>query len=162
VKASIVRELKVLMGETTPEGERLIPNGFYVRTWEERDENLLKAVGMEKFLIKFITSIIVVAASASIFLVVYMTANSKIRELGILRAMGGSRMGTFQIFITQGSFLAITGLILGSIGGLFIALYINELADFIHKLTGWHPFPPEVYYLERIPALVEWRELFIN
>jgi lipoprotein-releasing system permease protein len=177
LKSSIVRTARGLMAEIAPEhsctrpllrGETkrpehsCLPNGMYVKTWEERDENLLKAVGMEKFLIKFITSIIVVAASASIFLVVYMTANTKIRELGILRAMGGSRWGTFQIFITQGSFLAVTGLVLGSICGLLIAVYVNEIADFIHTWTGWHPFPPEVYYLERIPARVEWRELLIN
>ena len=46
--------------------------------------------------------------------------------------------------------------------GLLGAHYINELANFIHRLTGWHPFPPEVYYLERIPSKVYWSELGVN
>lgn len=162
IKAELIKVAKKLMGQSDDQGRKLMPNGIYVRTWEERDENLLKAVGMEKFLIKSITTAIVIAASASIFLVVYLTSNMKIREIGIVRAMGGSSWGAFNIFLTQGSFLALTGLVLGSIGGLVLAVYVNEIANTIHKLTGWHPFPPEVYYLERIPALVETREIFIN
>jgi ABC-type lipoprotein release transport system permease subunit len=133
-----------------------------VWTWEEQNENLLRAVGMERLLIRLITFMIVLAASATIFLVLVMTIQFKVRELGILRAVGGSWKGTLLIFLGQGFLLAFIGMILGSALGLLGAHYINELADFIHKLTGWHPFPPEVYYLERIPSKIYWSELATN
>ncbi len=133
-----------------------------VWTWEEQNENLLRAVGMERLLIRLITGMIVLAASATIFLVLVMTIQFKVRELGILRAVGGSWTGTLAIFLGQGFLLAFIGMILGSALGLFGAHYINELADFIHRLTGWHPFPPEVYYLERIPSKIYWSELGVN
>ncbi len=138
------------------------PRHLWVKTWEEQNENLLKAVGMERLLIKLITGMIVVAASASIFLVLFMSVQNKVRELGILRAVGGSNLGALQIFLGQGMLLGIIGMLLGSALGLLGAHYINELANFIHMLTGWHPFPPEVYYLEKIPSKIYWSELATN
>ncbi len=135
---------------------------IHIKTWEQQNENLLRAVGMERLLIKLITGMIVFAASATIFLVVFMNVQTKVRELGILRAVGGSAAGTLQIFLGQGFLLAILGMLIGSVAGLIGAHYINELASFIHRLTGWHPFPPEVYYLERIPSKIYWSELAVN
>jgi len=40
--------------------------------------------------------------------------------------------------------------------------YINEIADTIHRMTGWHPFPPEIYYLERIPIKFEPLDTLFN
>jgi lipoprotein-releasing system permease protein len=133
-----------------------------VSTWEEQNENLLRAVGMERLLIRLITGMIVFAASATIFLVLVMTIQFKVRELGILRAVGGTWKGTLAIFLGQGFLLAFLGMLLGSGLGLVFAHYINEIADVVHRLTGWHPFPPEVYYLERIPSKIYWSELGVN
>lgn len=137
-------------------------SGLWIKTWEQQNENLLRAVGMERLLIKLITGMIVLAASSSIFLVLFMTVQNKVRELGILRAVGGSNWGSLQIFLGQGFLLGVIGMILGSALGLLGAHYINEIANFIHALTGWHPFPPEVYYLEKIPSKIYWSELAIN
>ena len=140
----------------------LLPRECYMKTWEERDENLVRAVGMEKLLIRLITMAIVVAASCSIFVVLYMSVQNKVRELGILRAVGGTRSGALAIFMGQGVLIAICGLVLGCLLGLLLAYNVNEVATVIHRYTGWHPFPPDVYYLERIPAQVEWRDIVEN
>lgn len=126
--------------------------GFYVKTWEERNKNLLQAVAMEKLLIRLITGAIVVAAAASIFLVLFMSVHTKVRELGILRALGATRFGVLLLFLGQGFLIATFAMLLGFGLGWVFGHYINEIADFIHYLTGWHPFPPDVYYLERIPV----------
>tara|TARA_R110002072_G_scaffold207656_1_gene365209 strand:+ start:86 stop:1459 length:1374 start_codon:yes stop_codon:yes gene_type:complete len=125
--------------------------GFFIQTWEERNQNLLKAVAMEKLLIKLMTVLIVLAASASIFLVLFMTVHSKVRELGILRAIGASRMGVLSLFVGQGFLIAFVAMTLGLILGYYFAMNINEIAAFQFRFTGWHPFPPEVYHLDRIP-----------
>ncbi|RMG18398.1 MAG: ABC transporter permease [Planctomycetota bacterium] len=126
--------------------------GYFVKTWEERNENLLKAVRMEELLIWLMTLLIVVAASASIFLVLFMTVHSKVRELGILRAVGATRSGVLVLFVGQGFLIAFVGMVLGLVVGVLFGTYINEIADWIHSWSGWHPFPPDVYYLDRIPV----------
>ncbi|MBL4850483.1 MAG: ABC transporter permease [Planctomycetes bacterium] len=126
--------------------------GFFIQTWEERNENLLKAVAMERLLIKMMTVLIVLAASASIFLVLFMTVHSKVRELGILRAIGASKLGVLSLFVGQGFLIAFVAMSLGLLLGWGFATNINEFAAFQFQFTGWHPFPPEVYHLDRIPV----------
>jgi ABC-type lipoprotein release transport system permease subunit len=163
VKEALRAAVKRLMRTWTADKTGyLLPDRMNVQTWEERDENLLRAVGMERLLIKLITGAIVVAASASIFLVLFMSVQNKVRELGILRAVGGTRMGALWIFLGQGILIATLGMIFGSVLGLVLAQYVNEIANLIKALTGWHPFPPEVYYLEKIPAKIELFEVVVN
>lgn len=143
-------------------GRELMRKPLIAQTWDERNRTLLQAVAMEKLLIRIITFLIVVAATASIFLVLFMAVHTKVRELGILRAVGGTRLGVLSLFVGQGFAIALTGMALGLGLGILSSIYINEAADLIHRYTGWHPFPPEVYYLDRIPTRIDVQENVVN
>ncbi len=129
-----------------------------VQTWEERNQTLLRAVAMEKALIRIITFCIVIAATASILLVMFMSVHTKVRELGILRAIGGTRRGVLSLFVGQGFAIAGLGMAVGLGAGMFLSVYINEVATQVEKVTGWHPFPKDIYYLDRIPSVISWPE----
>jgi len=135
---------------------------YYVKTWEEHNVTLLRAVAMEKLLIRLMTFLIVVAASATIFLVLFLAVYTKVRELGILRAVGGTASGVLTLFVGQGFLMALLGMVLGLGLGILFSQNINEIADFIDALTGWHPFPPDVYYLDRIPTRIDASENLQN
>ena len=139
-----------------------ITRGVAFKTWEEHNQTLLRAVRMEKLLIRLIIFIIVVAASSSIFLVLFMSVHTKVRELGILRAVGATPKGVLLLFVGQGLLIAVAGMAVGLALGVTTSHYLNEIADAIHAATGWHPFPPEVYYLDRIPSKIEWGENAFN
>jgi len=129
----------------------LSEDGMYLRTWEQHNVQLIKAVRMEKLLIWLMTLLIVIAASATIFLVLFMSVHTKVREIGILRAMGASWNGVLGLFVSQGLLLALIGILLGYLLGNLFGWNINEIADWIESWSGWHPFPPEVYYIDKIP-----------
>ncbi|MGE0706736.1 MAG: ABC transporter permease [Planctomycetota bacterium] len=136
--------------------------GFFIQSWEERNKNLLEAVKMERLLIKLMTVLVVLAASASIFLVLFMTVYSKVRELGILRAIGASRSGVLALFVGQGFLIALAGMVAGLALGYWFGMNINEIAAWQQQYTGWHPFPPEVYHLDRIPVKFSLEETLGN
>ena len=56
-----------------------------------------------------------------------------------------------MIFIVDGGAIGLLGALLGIAGGLAFTLNINEIADAIEWLTGWEPFPPDVYVFTEIP-----------
>jgi lipoprotein-releasing system permease protein len=46
--------------------------------------------------------------------------------------------------------------------GLLLVRYINEFADLVGRISGRPVFDPEVYYFQKIPAIVEfWTVFFI-
>lgn len=155
--AEVKKKVRALAVEAAQDG--VIARSFSLKTWEERDVTLLAAVARERQLIRIITGIIVFAASATVLLVMIMSVLTKVRELGILRAVGASRFGVFLLFLGQGVLIALIAMILGCAFGIFVSIHLNEVADIVYKVTGQHPFPPEIYYLEKIPSKLVPREI---
>lgn len=139
--------------------EKKFPRLASAETWKESNRNLLQAVAMERLLIKMITSMIVFVAMLSIFIVLYMSVQEKARDLGILKALGGSTFGIFKIYVAQGILISFLGVSLGVLVGIVVSIYLNEIADVVHSQTGWHPFPPDIYQLDQIPSQVELSEV---
>lgn len=144
--------IKLYVRQQINEGK--FPDDALARTWEEKDYNLLQAVRMEKLLIRLICFAILVGAIITIFITLYMSVREKTQDLGILKALGGTTSGVLRIYMGQGALIAILGAALGIALGYYAASYLNEIADIIHSVSGWHPFPPDIYYLDSIPVKI--------
>jgi lipoprotein-releasing system permease protein len=134
-------------------------SGIFIETWEEQNVTLMRAVQMEKWLLTFLLSMIVIVAGFIIISILTMMVAEKTRDVGVVKAVGGSTRGVFSIFLIAGSLIGIVGSIMGSVAGIIFVYNINEVADFIELLTGYHPFPKDVYYLDKIPTFVDVTEL---
>ena len=159
-EASEVRgRLGTFVSQLMYEGK--FPEPSQARTWKEKDANLLRAVQMEKLLIRLITATIVLVSLSSIFVVLLMSVREKARDLGILKALGATTFGVLRIYVGQGVTMALAGVIVGVALGALTANNLNELAAAIESVTGWHPFPPDIYYLDRIPVLIDRAEVAV-
>lgn len=132
-----------------------------VLTWENQRENLLQAVEIEKRIIAAMMLLIVAFAAAMIFLILMLLVIEKHRDLGVLRALGASRTGVILLVLRQGMILSITGAILGLLAGWLLVENINQIHDMIFNMTGLRLFPPDIYYLDRIPAFLRWQDVIL-
>ena len=73
--------------------------------------------------------------------------------IGILKAIGSTNMSIRRIFIIQGSYLLITGLLWGNIAGLGICF----LQSHFQIVT----LPVESYYLSAVPISVHLKDLIL-
>ncbi len=133
-----------------------------VITWEDKHKTLLSAVKTEKWLLSFILFFMIIIAGFMNLCILTMMVVEKTRDLGIIKAVGGTTGGVFSIFLFTGGFIGIIGTVLGCVlGGLF-TIFINEIASFVEMLTGLSPFPKNIYYLDKIPAaFLPWQLTFI-
>jgi len=129
------------------------------RTWMELNRTLLQAVRMEKWLLSFIIFFIVVVAGFGIVSILTMMVAEKTRDIGILKALGGTTAGVMGVFLIAGVFIAALGCTIGLSLGLAFVYRINDIALLIEQVTGYHPFPRDVYYLDHIPTRVDALEL---
>jgi lipoprotein-releasing system permease protein len=83
----------------------------------------------------------------------------KTKDLGIIKSLGGTTSGVMTIFLIAGAFIGTVGSAIGSFLGYMFVRNINEVANLIEKLTGYHPFPPNIYYLDKIPTQVDKAEI---
>ena len=134
-------------------------SGIVVQTWQEQNRTLLQAVRMEKWLLAFIIFFIVIVAGFTIVSILAMMVIEKTKDIGIIKSLGGTTSGVMGIFIMAGAFIGTVGSALGSFLGYLFVKNINEVAGVIESITGYHPFPPNVYYLDRIPTQMEPTEI---
>jgi lipoprotein-releasing system permease protein len=137
--------------------------GARVATWEENQGALLAAIDVERSILNLLLFMIVGVAGFSILAIFTMIVSEKYRDIGILKSLGASNHGVLSIFLGYGLLLGVVGCVLGSTLGLWITRNINEIEQFLTKLTGKALFPREVYYFKEIPTNVDTTSvLFIN
>ena len=129
-------------------------NDFDIRTWEDTQRPLLAAVSMELTILNILLFLIIAVAGFGILATFYMIVVEKTKDIGILKALGAPSQGVMSIFLGYGMSLGSVGTGVGIILGLVFVSYINEIADWIGKLTGQEIFDPTIYYFSEIPTIV--------
>ena len=129
-------------------------NEYYLRSWYDMNQHFFQAINVEKSLIRILLSFIVVVAAFSIVAVLFMVVMEKTKDIGILRALGATRMAIRKIFVIEGFTIGSLGVIVGAVCGLLLAFNLNPVADFLKQTTGLEIFPSDIYLFDRIPAEV--------
>ncbi|KAA0244114.1 MAG: ABC transporter permease [Candidatus Brocadia sp. AMX2] len=127
---------------------------YYVQTWEDARKTFLTAVMMERRVMAFILFFIIVVAGFNILAILTMIVLEKSKDIGILKALGATTQGIMSIFLLNGLLIGSIGASIGTAAGLSIVLRINWIENALYHMTGWRPFPPEVYYFNQIPTVV--------
>jgi len=123
-----------------------------IHTWEEKQGPLLKAIEIEKGLLNVLLFMIIAVAGFGILAIFSMIVSEKTRDIGVLKALGASRYGVMQIFLTYGLLLGVVGSVFGTILGLTFTYKINEIEMVLGAITGSKIFDPGVYYFNEIPT----------
>ncbi|TWT48472.1 ABC transporter permease [Botrimarina hoheduenensis] len=131
------------------------PRLYAVSTWRDKQGPLLAAVQMETAVLNVLLFMIIAVAGFGILAIFYMIVVEKTRDIGILKSLGASGLGVAGVFLGYGLTLGIVGAGAGVAGGLLFVRNINQIADFISWLQGQEVFPPDVYFFQRIPTIVD-------
>lgn len=120
------------------------------RTWGDMNENLLKALALEKTVMIIGFSLIVIIAGFVVWVILNMMVREKIRYIGIMRSMGISNKSIVKIFLIQGAILGFIGIFIGTLISVFLLWYIK---------TYSLPEISSIYYLSKVPVELSFKEL---
>ncbi|WP_025820588.1 lipoprotein-releasing ABC transporter permease subunit [Shewanella marina] len=95
--------------------------------WRESYGHLFAAVKMEKNMMSLMLSLIVAVAAFNIVSALVMMVVDKTSDIAVLKTQGVTTPAVMLIFIIQGSFNAIIGLILGIGAGVLTAFNLNGI-----------------------------------
>jgi lipoprotein-releasing system permease protein len=110
---------------------------------------------------RLILMMLVAIAAMNIISGLVMLVKNKGRDIAILRTMGAGQGSILRIFFMAGASVGVLGTLAGlAIGSLF-CIYIGEIQQFVEWVTGAQVFNSDVYFLTRIPAKIDWREVGI-
>jgi len=136
-----------------------IPPDMVVYDWRESNGSFFNALQVERNVMFLILTLIIVVAAFNIISSMIMLVKDKGRDIAILRTMGASRRAMLRIFILTGGMIGVSGTIAGALLGVTFALNIENIRQFLQKLTGTELFSAEIYFLTQLPAEINWNEV---
>ena len=138
---------------------RILPEKTAVFDWMDRNRNFLNALQVERNVMFLILTLIILVAAFNIISSMIMLVRSKNADIAVLRTMGLGRTSLLKIFLLTGTSIGIIGTIVGSLLGLLFCWNIEGIKSFIENLTGSELFSAEIYFLSKLPAVVEPTEV---
>jgi lipoprotein-releasing system permease protein len=72
--------------------------------------------------------------------------------------MGASQGAMMRVFLITGASIGVVGTVVGFLLGTIVCLNIEEIRRFLSWLTNTQLFPPELYFLSKLPADMNLRE----
>lgn len=130
-----------------------------VSTWQQRNESFFSALQVERNVMFLILTLILIVASLNIISGLVMLVKDKGRDIAVLRTMGATRGAVMRAFFISGASIGVAGTIAGFLLGLVFCLNIENLRQFLSRLSGTELFSPEIYFLSRMPAEVDASEV---
>jgi lipoprotein-releasing system permease protein len=132
---------------------------YRVITWQDINSSLFGALQVERNVMALILALIVLVAALNIISGLIMLVKDKAGDIAILRTMGARRGAIMRIFFISGASVGVIGTLLGFIIGVVFCTYVEEIRQFLSSLTGTTLFDPTIYFLSRIPAEMDPREV---
>ncbi|MBI5597896.1 MAG: ABC transporter permease [Elusimicrobia bacterium] len=120
---------------------------FAVRSFNDMNRTLFAALKLEKYVMFLILALIILVASFNIASNLILLGTEKLRDIGILRAMGATPKMIRRIFLWEGLLIGGSGTLFGVGLGLLLSWVIWRYP--IVELPG------DIYYLSRVPVQVE-------
>jgi lipoprotein-releasing system permease protein len=130
--------------------QRLLGSPHHLVDWRELNQNLFRALEFQKVLIALILVIIIVVAAFNIVSSLTMIVLSKVREVAILKSMGGTSRLVARVFLIGGTTVGMIGTSLGIGYGLLVCL--------LARLYGYS-LDPKVYLIGQLPVQIRPEEL---
>ena len=127
---------------------------YLVVSWEEKNQQLLGVLAVEKRMMFFLLIFIVLVAAFSIANTLITSIYQKTREIGMLKALGMSDKGVTLVFVLQGFFIGLLGSVGGVITGTLVIIFRNDIVALASKITGSDLFPKRFYYFSDLPAMI--------
>ena len=131
-----------------------LPGSMRVRTWKQLNRDLLDVLMVEKNMMFFLLVFIVLVAAFSITNTLITMVFQKTREIGLLKALGATSNTVMRIFIFQGMFVGIVGSVLGTLTGILVVYWRNEILHFTSRVLKMELFPADFYYFNGLPAKI--------
>ncbi|HET6278276.1 MAG TPA: FtsX-like permease family protein [Candidatus Polarisedimenticolia bacterium] len=141
IEARIEREDRIQ--EVASEIQEELGDEFYVNDLVRMNRTFFSALRLEKLAMSIAIGLIILVAALNIVSVLVLMVMEKVRDIGVLSAMGATSAGIRRVFLLQGLIIASLGTLVGA--GLGVAL--AWVLDHNRLIT----LPADVYFIPYVP-----------
>ena len=139
--------------------EKTVSLDAYVYDWKESNAAFFNAIDVERNVMFLILLLIILVAAFNIITGLIMLVKDKSRDVAVLRTMGATKAMIMRIFFMDGAFIGMLGTSVGVAIGLLFCHNIENIRQFLQRISGRDLFSSEIYFLSQLPAKVDEYEV---
>lgn len=132
---------------------------YRIADWKTQNSGLAGALQVERNVMFLILTLIILVAAFNVVSSLIMLVREKACDIAILRTVGATRGMIMRIFFLSGASIGTVGTLAGLILGVLFCWNIEEIRQLVQLATGAELFAAEIYYLSRLPAVIDWNEV---
>jgi len=128
-------------------------SGLYrVLSWSDQHRNFFSALQMEKRMMGLLLFFIIIIAAFNIVATLVMVVIDKQSDIAILKTLGAAPRLILNIFMVQGTFIGLTGTLVGVFLGVILSLNLESVVGFIENAFSIQFIDPNIYYIAKLPS----------
>ena len=124
-----------------------------IQTWEDLNRSLVDAMKMERLGTIVILCLIFLVAAFNLAAALTLISIQRMKEVGILRAMGAPTHSILKMMIQLGLSRAGKGAVSGFVSGILLVVVQTKFSLI--------PIPSDIYFVDALPMVLMPRDLFI-
>ena len=132
---------------------------LYSLSWMERNSSLMNALKVEKNVMFFILTLIILVASMNIISGLVIFVKEKNKDIGILKTLGFNNNSILKVFFIIGLTIGLIGTVFGTLLGIIITENLQYIQIFLEKLLDTELFSEEIYFLSTLPSDIKYEEV---
>ena len=129
-----------------------LPDVVTTESWTLRFGSIYENIKFSRTIIGFMLWLLVGVAAFNLVVSLIMIVRDKTGDIAILRTLGASPVTINRIFMWQGCFISLLGIVIGVALGILGSLQITNLAEFIERRFSIQLLSAEVYPIDFLPS----------
>ena len=139
--------------------------GLRAISWKEADRELFNALAVEKNMTAILLLLISLVALFCVMNTLLVLTVQKTPEIGLLKALGFSRVQIMGVFMVHGLVQCTLGVVLGLLASWAVLSNLQNIVEWLARM-GVSVFPESVYGLAEIPhrivvSDIAWSVVFV-
>lgn len=126
--------------------ERVLGEDYLVTDWQRLNQELFSALRLQQLLLFFLLGLIVLVSTFNVASTLMVLVRERLREVGVLAALGMSRRRLATSFLAYGGSLGLVGTAVGVALGTGASWVLDAF-----ELIRFDPEVAEIYFLSAVP-----------
>jgi len=130
-----------------------LPTGWSSRTIEDIYPNIFEWLNLQDNTIVIVLVIMIIVATLNLVTCLIILVLERTRMIGILKAIGSPNMTIQKIFLYQGAYITLFGMLFGNGFGLLIC--------WLQQRYGFLTLPEDAYFISKAVVKIEWWHILL-
>jgi len=124
----------------------------YIYDWTRTQGHLFNDIQLVRMVMFIVLVLVIAVASFNIVSTLIMAVNEKKGDIAILKTMGAKPSVIMGSFMIQGLVNGVLGSLVGTLGGIYLALNLTEIIRSVENFLGVKFLSADVYFIDFLPT----------